>query len=386
MPRASKYKKRADGFYQSSLVVGRKPDGRPIRKTFYAKTIKELDQKRFAYEQRHQHGTLSSDEKMRFGDLARLWLERYKPGIAPGTRRNYQTILDKHLLPELDAYRLIELKPHHLQSLINERAEDGYAQKTMRDIRMVAVQILGVAVDNDILFRNAFARVTVPSVEPTERRPLTPDEIALVERCWKGHRMGVPVLIMLHCGLRRGELLALTWADVDFEHKRISVSKSVYFDKNQPVLKTPKSKAGTRSVPIPDAMIPVLACAFETAKSKASLVVCPSAKGNTMSEAAFRSAWNSYLHYLNLQVGGRDASRARPAVQILDHITPHMLRHSYATMLYDAGVDVKNAQEMLGHADLKVTLGIYTHLSQDKRTQAYAAINAHLAVRDALRP
>lgn len=373
MARAAKYTKRPDGNYCTQITVGRREDGKPIRKTIYAKTIKELEKKRFEYEQQMAHGTLSSDEKMTFATVGTLWLEKYKPTVSHGTRQMYRSILNKHLLPALGTYKLTELKMHHLQALINELAEDGFAEKTMIAIRQSAVQILEIAVENDILHRNVFSRVKVPSVAASERRALTSTETALITQNWQGHRMGIPAMILLRCGLRRGELLALNWKDIDLESKRINVSKSVYFDGNTPHIKTPKSKAGIRSVPIPDSLIPLLQNAPRT-----TLFVCPSAKGVMMSEIAFRRAWQSYMHYLNIRAGGHDASRSRPKLQVLDKLTPHMFRHTYATTLYDAGVDVKSAQAFLGHADLQVTLSIYTHLSDQKETKAIDALNAHL--------
>jgi integrase len=107
-------------------------------------------------------------------------------------------------------------------------------------------------------------------------------------------------------------------------------------------------------------------------------MVCPAASGKMMSESAFRRAWDSYLHYLNIQAGGRDASRTRPKVSVISHITPHMFRHTYATILYDANVDVKSAQLLLGHTDVSVTLRIYTHLSLQKKSNAICNLNKHL--------
>jgi hypothetical protein len=79
MPRAVNIKRRADGLYQRSITIGRKPDGKPIRKTIYAKTIKELVARATEYERQLRLGTLSSDERMTFGELAEIWLEEYKP-------------------------------------------------------------------------------------------------------------------------------------------------------------------------------------------------------------------------------------------------------------------------------------------------------------------
>lgn len=98
-----------------------------------------------------------------------------------------------------------------------------------------------------------------------------------------------------------------------------------------------------------------------------------------MSETAFKCVWNSYMHYLNIQAGGLDASRSRPKLTVIDNLTPHMFRHTYATILYNAGVDVKSAQLFLGHADIGMTLRIYTHLSKQKQQEAIASFNRHLS-------
>jgi len=123
-------------------------------------------------------------------------------------------------------------------------------------------------------------------------------------------------------------------------------------------------------------------------KHSASMMVCPTIDGRMMSGEAFRRAWESYWRYLNLQAGGSDKKRGKndsngklnwiPAVQAIDNITPHMLRHTYATMLYNAGVDVKSAQKFLGHADLNMTLKVYTHLSEEREQAAIDAMNGYL--------
>jgi integrase len=130
MPRGAKIKKRPDGFYQRSITVGRKPDGKPQRKTIYAKTLKELETKAAEYTRQLHHGTLSSNEKMTFGELAAIWLKDYKLGISISTKKMYQQILNNYLLPDLAAYKLKDLKPHHLQAIINRMAESGKAGST----------------------------------------------------------------------------------------------------------------------------------------------------------------------------------------------------------------------------------------------------------------
>ena len=379
MPREAKIKKRPDGFYQRSITVGRRPDGKPQRKTIYAKTLKELETRAAEYERQLHHGTLSSDEKMTFGELAAIWIRDYKPSISVTTRAMYQSILDTHLLPDLTPYKLKDLKPHHLQAIINQLAVDGMAESTLKKIKLTAEQILRVAMDNDVIYRNVFSAAKIPSKAPAKRRPLTEEEQRLVTSTYAGHRMGLPALLLLYCGLRRGELIALTWNDVNIKNKTVTVNKAVVFSSNQAIVQSPKTDSGMRTIPIPDTILDILRAARKAAQSA---MVCPAADGAMMSQIAFKRAWESYSHYLNIQAGGRDASRTRPKLTVIDNLTPHMFRHTYATILYNAGVDVKSAQRFMGHADIKVTLKIYTHLSAQKEQEAVAALNRHLSSKE----
>lgn len=375
MPRQAKFKKRPDGFYQRSITVGRKPDGKLKRKTIYAKTIRELEQKAADYERQLRHGTLSTNEKMTFGELAAVWLNECKPQIGPTTRAMYKGILETHLLLELSAYKLKDLKTHHLQAIINRLAESGKSESTMKKVKLAAVQILKVALDNDIIYRNVFVNVDVPKTTAAMRRPLTEKEKLLITQTYAGHRMGIPALLLLYCGLRRGELIALTWNDISVKHKTVTVNKAAIFAHNKGEIKDPKSQSGIRTIPIPDAILDAVKQARKCAQSA---MVCPAADGAMMSLTAFKRAWTSYLHYLNIQAGGKVASRSRSKLMVIDKLTPHMFRHTYATLLYNAGVDIKSAQRFLGHADINVTLKIYTHLSEQKEQEAIAALNKHL--------
>lgn len=377
MAKIASVRKRSDGNYQRSITVGRKPDGKPIRKTFYAKTIKELEKKAAEYEKKLESGTLSSGEKITFGDFSANWLATCKPKLGENARRRYKSVLHAHLV-ELNGYKLIELKPMHLQAIINRMAENGYAEKTCKEVKITAAQILDVAMQNDIVYRNVFAKVTVPHIESEERRPLTEEERKLIRKTCTGHRMGIPAMLMMFCGLRRGEMMALRWGDINLHTMEITVDKSLCFVNNASSIKPPKSKAGTRKVPIPKILL-----AYLQGDHAADEIFFPMVSGGYMTQIGYNRAWSSYLHYLNIQAGGRDASRSNPKVQKIENITAHMLRHTYATMLYDAGVDIKTAQRYLGHADVQTTLKIYTHLSETKQAQSLDALNAHFDALDA---
>ena len=368
-------KKREDGLYQRCVTVGRKADGRPERKVIYAHTQKELEEKVAEYKEKLSNGMLPIHENATFGEFAELLCKEYKPTISDGVRKQYVSICNNHL-SELKHMRLTELRNAHLQTIINRMARNGYSTKLMSHVKQVASQVLRLAQDNDILVRNVFERVKIPSVEPTKRLPLTEEQIDLVKKTYQGHRMGVPVMVMLYAGLRRGELLALQWPDVDFEKRVIRVWRSLAFEaKNQARIKNPKTAAGTREVPIVDPLYDILA---EAKKKAASIMVCPSAKGTLMTDTAWKTSWDSYMHYLNIQAGGRDASRSNPKVVAMEPFTPHQLRHTFITMCHEAGVDVKVTRQPAGFPDIHTTLMIYTHLTNAKRDEGIRTLNAHL--------
>ncbi|MEL7610168.1 MAG: tyrosine-type recombinase/integrase [Bacillota bacterium] len=100
-----------------------------------------------------------------------------------------------------------------------------------------------------------------------------------------------------------------------------------------------------------------------------------------MSDVAYLRAWNSYEYYLNLKAGGLGAIGGKSKAIVLDQITAHMLRHTYASILYDAGVDIKSAQRFLSHSDIETTLEIYTHLTKHKEDEAVQSINKHFEER-----
>lgn len=377
----AKQKKRENGYYQKTIVLGRKPDGKYLKKTVYGKTLKELDAKVIELTQQLNSGIRVWESNMKFSELAQLWLDQYHPTETEKWKYRQRTLIAHHLLPTLGDMKVCDLRQLHLQCIISDLARKQYSTSTMKKIKQTAVRIMKVAIESDLIIKNPFENVIVPTIEAPEKRALTEEEITLITEHWMGHRFGHGAMIMLYAGLRRGELLALEWKDIDFEARVIHVYKAWEVITNVPHIKKPKTRAGTRDVPIPsllyDALISV---------RKKTGFVCPDATGKIMTETGYSRAWESFMNYLNECAGGKSGSGDRHKIQVIDHFTAHMLRHTYATMLFDAGVDVKSAQRFLGHADVEVTLNIYTHLTKYKEDKAIEALNEHIQSRCMNRP
>lgn len=371
----AKHKKREDGLYLRQFSTGKKADGSYIRKSVYAKTQKELEEKYIEAVEGFHLGFGYNIGNTTFANLAEIWLNNQGAGMSDKWNYRQRQLIDNHLLPTIGAVKLKDLKALHLQTVISEKAKAGLATSTMKQIKQTATRIVEMAVNSDLLPKNVFSCVKVPKHEPKEREALDEEQIKMVNDTWATHFMGYPTLIMLYCGLRRGEMLALQWRDIDLERDVISVTKAVEFLSNQTTIKPPKSRAGKREVPIPLFLHNVL----EQVQGDPNAVVCPNSTGGYMTDSAFSSAWHSYMNHLNLTYGGKNASRSRPKIEVIKPFTPHMLRHTYATMLYDAGVDIKSAQKFLGHANIEMTLSVYTHLTKFKIDSAIESLNTHIA-------
>lgn len=207
------------------------------------------------------------------------------------------------------------------------------------------------------------------------RRALTDEEQTMIRSL--PHRAQTAAMIMMYAGLRRGELLALTWDDIDLDASTITVNKTLEFVSGKPQIKnSPKTEAGNRVVTIPE----ILAEYLRNVPHKAP-IICPNASGKYMSTTAWSRLWQSYIVDLNVTYGAAAGmSKHNPhGIPISIDFTAHCLRHTYATLLYKAGVDVLTAQYLLGHADVQTTLGIYTHLDAELKQRGLDKLNDYLS-------
>ena len=222
---------------------------------------------------------------------------------------------------------------------------------------MLFISLFDTAIENELCRRNPFRQKSAqpPAAPSGTHRVLTQEEVFLI--CSTPHRFQLAVLIMLYCGLRRGEVLALGADDIDTAAGTITVSKAVRFDGNHAVLTMPKTKAGLRIVPILKPLRSHL--------NSISGLVAPSASGAIMTAIAFKRAWGSYLLALSRAAGHPVRFR------------PHDLRHTYCTMLRDAGIDMHQAMIWLGHSDEKMILRVYDHITEKRTAQSIKIANKY---------
>lgn len=347
-----KRKRRKDGRLKDYVFLGYHADGTENRKYVYAYTEKELDQKLLELKMTIAKGEFISNDSVTLKEWADVWLKTYKAGKEYKTYQMYDVTIRNHIVKELGHLKLVDLKPFHIQGLINNRYKQGLT-KTLRNIKLTLNQMFEQAIENELMIKNPAKRVEIPRVDKEDRRPLTDEELKYLDLAEFTLKEKAFVCVCTYAGLRRGEALALTKNDI--KKGVISVTKTIVFKNNQPELKNhTKTDAGMREVPIIEELKSVLDAFVKTVKG--IYLFQPQKSNGLMTETAFRSMWSCIWRKLNKAAGGKHD------VIAYAKITPHMLRHTYATMLYYAGVDIKMAQYLMGHASAETTLEIYTHL------------------------
>jgi integrase len=365
MPKDKEYK-----YYKGSLTIGTRPDGKPERVYVRGKTKRERDDKLAEARRLYAKGISLTD--MTVGEWSQRWLAVYKANVSDGQKRSYKARLEIDILPAFGNVRMRDIRPSHLQEFLNQYK--GKKKGTVEKVRVSLKSLFFDAAVEGIIERDPTLRLAMPETEEKKRRPLTPFERDIALQVAESHPRGVYVLTMLYCGLRRGEAVALTVGDVDTERKRIHVSQSLSFPQNKGELKAPKSEAGTRTVPIPTVFLPTIAavCSHRAAHE----ILFPKTDGTHATKQTCLCWWKSFVRACHIAAGAVTYRREIKSSPFGMEITPHYLRHTYATDLYAAGVDEKARKFFLGHSSNDVT-DIYTKMSDKAFDRAAVLIDEY---------
>lgn len=342
--------------------------GKRIRKAFYGKTLKEARQKRDAYLAAQQKGTTLADRDQTVAQWAATWADTYIGNVSVSTRYSYVNACEK-LTEFMGAIRMRDVCEVDLQAFAVSVAQ--YKKSTVNKIKITVNAIFRRALANRIIDVDPTACVEWEHAGEGTHRYLSQSEIAMICDHWREHTAGIWAMVMLWAGLRRGEALALRWEDIDFSANVIHVRNGLHFEGNTPVIDTPKTPSSIRTVPI----LPPLRLALETVPHRSDYVCC-SRSGALVTSSIWSSGWRAYNNTMSNILNGDTATPISPGRRSdkddpdrkVFKIRSHDLRHTYASMLYDAGVDVKTAQKLLGHATPEITMRIYTHLSEMRQT------------------
>lgn len=285
-----------------------------------------------------------------FGDLIDAWQAEHDAETAFKTAESYIAPC-RRLKEELGDILAEEVTPLELQNFLNRMARRKYSKRTVQLHLTVIRLVYQRAVLLGILPVDTSAVLSIPKGLSAQRREVPKDAALAAVLASEKEEMGPFALTLYYTGLRRGEALALRYEDIDRKERIIHVRRALQFTPNYPEMKEPKTEAGVRDVHYPEALNKIL-------PKKKSGPVFPGPDGKSyMNKGNFIYRWQKYCEAI-----GHD-------------ITCHQLRHYYATAMYEAGVPVIAAQAQLGHKNASTTMGIYTHLRDGVKNDAYDQID-----------
>ncbi|MEL7609530.1 MAG: tyrosine-type recombinase/integrase [Bacillota bacterium] len=352
MPTKKKMADKVDKRLRAKITVGTGIDGKPIIKYASGRSKKELETSEKELRKTYIGGQEVQRDAL-FETYAANWVKTYKEGKkSVGTDENYHTALHHHLVPAFKNRQLRAITSFDLQNLLNGKA--GMSRTTIGYILTVLRGVFGKATAEGVIDRNPTLGIVKPDTASTSRRALTDNESAATLKVGAEHPDGLLLLVLYYTGLRRGEAIGLQWRDVDFQARTLSVRRDFDF-KTEDIGKL-KTKAAHRMIPIPDELYSALDSVRGIGETFVFQRIIRASKTRL---EAYRDTWND-LRSAMLAVEPKIESANGGSI-----LTAHYYRHNYASILYNAGIDVLTAQKWLGHADARTTLSIYAHLSED---------------------
>ena len=376
-------RKRPNGSFEGRFSYTDTNTGKRMEKSVYAPTQSEVKRKLKELikqiENKGENNEYVKPSNITLGDWMDTWMKEYKKNsVRPATYTSYHHSIESHIKPALGDIELQKLRPDHIQTLLNDMAR-GSAVKTplapwtVLKAKNIISGALEQAIRNQIIPYNPAKAAVPPKLEQKDIRILTESEQKQFMEAVKGHRLEALYLLALATGMRRGEIMALSWDCVDWKNKQIAVKGSISRVKDPDTGITalrysePKTKSGRRQVPILPNMIPVLQAHQRRQEAE---------------KAEAGSAWNPHNLVFCSNVGTvieprrvcTTMNKITDAAE-LPRFTFHALRHTFATRMLEANVPAKVVQDVLGHADVTLTLNTYSHVIGSTAHEQMAKIN-----------
>jgi integrase len=362
-------RRRADGRWEARLT---REGGRV--KSFYGKTRADVVQRLARAQHERQQGLLIAlDERQTVAQYLTSWLATVRPTVKSRTWRRYEQAIRVHLVPALGSVRLVKLSAQHVQQLYAAKLDEGLAAATVRHLHVILHHALEQAVRLNIVPRNVTDLVTPPRPAHQEMHVLTPEQAQCFLRSVSGQRLEALYMLALTTGMRLGELLALRWRDVDLDAARLHMSNTVHHTAGGVWhLEAPKTPQSRRRVDLAPLALEALR-AHRTRQLEERLLVGPDWHDH---DFVFTRGDGEPVHGTWLLDGD---FRPQLAAAGLPRIRFHDLRHTAATLLLLANVPAKVVSELLGHASVGITLGLYSHVLPSMQRDAAAAMERMLS-------
>ena len=365
-------RKRKDGRWEGRYTAGYDPEtGKRIIKNVLGKTQAEVKEKLKKAIKANVGIDYGRSRNYTVGSWLEVWMENYaKVKLRPSTFKTSQGFLSNHIKPQIGSIPLDKLTTIHIQRFYNNLQKSGRVQRknfpelkdkslsprVVRGVHTLLRNCLEQAVAERLILSNPAQGCKLPQLEKKEMKILPQEKIGMYLAEAERRGLLAAFYLELTTGLRRGELLALQWADLDTESKTLSVTKQVNRINGELVVSPPKTRNSVRTLAVPQQAVDLLIT--EHKKHSRNPYLFPSPKTGTMYDPdAFRRTHDKILKAIGAE-----------------RIRFHDLRHTFATLSLKSGVDVKTLSGALGHYSAGFTLNTYTHATAQMKQDAADAI------------
>jgi len=356
--------------WQAVVELGRDERGKRVQIFRDAKTKKAARQILQKLLRELDDGTYIAPSDLTVAEYLESWLaDVVRHQVGARTHDRYKGIVRKHLIPRLGSVKLSALRPDQVQRCYADLLDAGLSPASVHKVHVVLHGSLRQAVRLRLIQRNPSDDLVLPKIRRPEIKALTDMEIGAMLAAADGSRVAVPLLILVSLGVRRGELLGLQWDDVDLEASTVSVRRTLEESSAGVHLKQPKTARGARTIALPTSTVAALRT-HHAAQQRARLaggkafnkldLMFPGPNGEPWKPSAFASNTRTVFKKAGLTC------------------RLHDLRHTHATLLLRQGVHPKVVQERLGHANVSITLDIYSHCTANMQQEAAAKIDEAL--------
>ena len=339
-------------------------------------TRKQAEQELTAILAKLDKGVAVDPSRVTVGEYLADWITSTAPQrVAPKALERYESLIRNQIAPGLGAFGLQKLRPVDVDRwLKNMIAEGKISARTIRHAHGVLRTALRDAAAVELIERNVASLIKPPRIARKEIQILAAEEVAETLERLHDHPSLYPIVALaIGTGARRGEIAALLWSDIDLDAATVRIERALEQTKGQLRVKAPKTAAGRRTVTLPAFVVAALRdhrrkvletrLALGAGALPAEFPVFGDHEGNWPSPYNITDRW-------------RDAVKSRK----LPKVTFHALRHSHASALIAAGLDVVAVSRRLGHASPALTLSVYGHLFAPSDDKAAAAMDAALGL------
>jgi integrase len=360
--------RRKDGYWVAQYGV-ETATGRKTR-YIYGKRREEVREKLTKAIADRDGGLVYDADNMTVGEYLERWLnDSMRDTVRQRTWERYEQFVRVHLTPALGKIKLEKLTSAHVRGLYRDKLDSGLAPRTVLHVHRAFSKALKQAAADGLIPRNPAAPVKPPQPRREEIRPLTRGQVRALFEAASGERLEALYIVAVTAGLRRGELQGLKWDDVDLEGGTLQVRRTLSEPKGGYIFEAPKSGKG-RSIRCSQRAIEALR-SHRTRQNEERFRAGSHWQDNGL---VFPSGVGTPLLGGNLSRAFKDLLNCTG----LPEIRFHDLRHTCATLLLRQGVNPKFVQELLGHADISLTLNVYSHVLPDMGDAAAGAMDAAL--------